>query len=716
MYYSDAFFFFFFSCFNADITFSRCFLLDIACSTFLGLLSVIASLDNYMMIICMLLFLTLLPEVSALPEQDFPDITFKVFNDFVKDNFSSKVTLSTVLLVLFSLTDNPELLSLHAKQQNPTGKGENAVRVSAWMKALVRALIERLGEKSDTLLKKTESHTGDQKIVAIGDKLDHFSKLLDLYPYDDEGNFQGKLKPTSHDEFKPVLLICPNSPFCMTKSCKRRSLMQHSSSRDKPTVTLIKGNEIHEKAYVLTGICTSCKTLYWADRERTSDDNNIVSRVYLNSARYLKIGHNTWVDRVFSAAVLNGMYSFHASAAAYTEFWNNSYSENSTGKMTRRLIWQAFVQESIRSLGAASELDLVLPDGLPIDDVTKSAFEILGDNGYIWAAHTHECSECTQPYKGVADSLLTGEDPAALVGEDENRPVPSLVGEGADLAAADASQARSNAQQQNQAALDVDIDENAAPVKMIVMDGIVMGPTHCAYDNCTSELANARGGAFCHFHDLQHGAKCRVRGCTSTKKSGTQACSEHQGEWKKHSHSRSKQSLAGVKRMLQRPAENMPWQPSTERPVQPHDQPTSEPQLKHYFSPSRFYCVETITAPCGVVIAWTKFDKAESPTNILNWLETIFPTEESRPDYICIDKACLVLRTAIANGSWERIWKKTTRFIVDSYHYINHCTTDYICRKWCNPAPLNSSAPNLVISAVDKNGQPYLKRAFNTQV
>ena len=80
----------------------------------------------------------------------------------------------------------------------------------------------------------------------------------------------------------------------------------------------------------------------------------------------------------------------------------------------------------------------------------------------------------------------------------------------------------------------MNIDEDVAPVKMIVMDGIVMGPTHCAYDNCTSELANARGGAFCRFHDHQHGAKCRVRDCTSTKKSGTQACSEHQGEWKKH--------------------------------------------------------------------------------------------------------------------------------------------------------------------------------------
>jgi len=152
----------------------------------------------------------------------------------------------------------------------------------------------------------------------------------------------------------------------------------------------------------------------------------------------------------------------------------------------------------------------------------------------------------------------------------------------------------------------------------------------------------------------------------------------------------------------------------------PHDAP-SEPEarqegfVKNYFTPGRFYCVETICAPCGVVIAWAKFDKAESPTNILNFLANVYPNEPSRPDYICIDKACQVLRTAIANGSWETTWKNTSRFIVDAYHYQNHRTEDYLCRKWCNPAPLNGSAPNLVVVAEDSDGQPYYKRAFNTQ-
>jgi len=168
--------------------------------------------------------------------------------------------------------------------------------------------------------------------------------------------------------------------------------------------------------------------------------------------------------------------------------------------------------------------------------------------------------------------------------------------------------------------------------------------------------------------------------------------------------------------MLQRPKEINPWQPGLHRTFQAHDgDNVVEIQRKNYFGPGQFYCVETICAPCGVVIAWTKFDKSESPTNILNFLNQVYPTEESRPNYICIDKACQVLRTAIANKSWE-VWEKTTRFIVDAFHYINHRKSDYLCRKWCNPGPLNGSAPNLIQIAQDKQGHDYLQRAFNTQV
>jgi hypothetical protein len=86
-----------------------------------------------------------------------------------------------------------------------------------------------------------------------------------------------------------------------------------------------------------------------------------------------------------------------------------------------------------------------------------------------------------------------------------------------------------------------------------------------------------------------------------------------------------------------------------------------------------------------------------------------------RPDYICIDKNCKVLCTVIVNGSWN-VWKEPSQFIVDSYHYINHHTNDYLCHKWCNPVPLNGSVSNLVAVEHDVNGNAHYKCAFNTQV
>ena len=54
-----------------------------------------------------------------------------------------------------------------------------------------------------------------------------------------------------------------------------------------------------------------------------------------------------------------------------------------------------------------------------------------------------------------------------------------------------------------------EVTENEpAIVKMVVMNGIVMGPQHCAFGNCTADLANTRGGVFCSIHEIEYGAKC----------------------------------------------------------------------------------------------------------------------------------------------------------------------------------------------------------------
>ncbi|KAF8996452.1 hypothetical protein BDQ17DRAFT_1392046 [Cyathus striatus] len=243
---------------------------------------------------------------------------------------------------------------------------------------------------------------------------------------------------------------------------------------------------------------------------------------------------------------------------------------------------------------------------------------------------------------------------------------------------------------------------------MVVVDGIVMGPAHCAIENCTQDLVNARQGVFCAMHEVLHKNLCRVNGCNKNL---------HQQKWQSHLTRFGRQSLLGVQRILRRTQEErLPWLPQINRQVQAHDIMSSreEKKKKDYFSPSRFYCVETICAPCGVVLAWAKFDKSESVDQIFEFLEKVFPTEDVRPSYVCIDKACVLLKSAATNGKWME-WRHTTQFVVDSYHYINHRVTDYICHKWCNPAPLNGSAPNLVVVEHDVNGVPHYKHAFNTQ-
>ena len=168
------------------------------------------------------------------------------------------------------------------------------------------------------------------------------------------------------------------------------------------------------------------------------------------------------------------MYSFHASASAFINFWNNSFHSGHVQKISQQQVWQAFVQESICSIAATSNINVELQDGLAIDDVTKEAFSLLDENGIIYAANQHACKECTQPYKHTADALP--EAGPEIVTSNQNS--------------------------------DYNMDIDQVFFKMVVVDGIVFGPQNCAYENCTSDLANYCGGSFCALHENQWGTRC----------------------------------------------------------------------------------------------------------------------------------------------------------------------------------------------------------------
>jgi hypothetical protein len=121
------------------------------------------------------LLVGLLPVVSAAPNDDpFSGITFKAFSEFVEQHFSSRISLTTVLVVLFTMTNNSDLLNLHARQQHPL-PDERLQIISGWLKALARVLDGKLGQDTDRLFQTTDNLSNldnDQKNSAIATKLD----------------------------------------------------------------------------------------------------------------------------------------------------------------------------------------------------------------------------------------------------------------------------------------------------------------------------------------------------------------------------------------------------------------------------------------------------------------------------------------------------------------------------------------------------------------
>jgi len=139
---------------------------------------------------------------AAATESPFPDISFNVFNSFVQSTFSSKFSLSTVLVLLFSITENTDLLNLHACQQNPQFSYENKRESSPWMNSLARAIQRQITErKLKTLFKKKElpeNLIGEESKEAMSAKLNSFANLLGLNPFGSNGKLIQKLAPISN--------------------------------------------------------------------------------------------------------------------------------------------------------------------------------------------------------------------------------------------------------------------------------------------------------------------------------------------------------------------------------------------------------------------------------------------------------------------------------------------------------------------------------------
>ena len=94
------------------------------------------------MMLLLSFLLGLLPCAAAAPLEDpFPDIRFIDFAKVVKLTFGENITLATVLMLLFSITSNTDILNLHGQQK---AVDSNNQVVTSWMAAFVRAIKDKL--------------------------------------------------------------------------------------------------------------------------------------------------------------------------------------------------------------------------------------------------------------------------------------------------------------------------------------------------------------------------------------------------------------------------------------------------------------------------------------------------------------------------------------------------------------------------------------------
>ena len=229
--------------------------------------SLLLLLSQIPLIIYLLVFISALPMTIAVSsERPFPDISFKDFNKFVNSNFSAQVSLSTVLLVLFAITENSDLLNLHARQKNPQCIGELKQSSSGWIRALARGIINRLEEKTNDLFIESEhlENSRNDLITPLTIKLDKLIDVLKLNPFSKSGKLKKRLQPISHQEITAIHFICPQSMECEDINCDPRALHQATRDRDVPKVTLIKDNKNYKNVAVLSGKCPKCETLYLA--------------------------------------------------------------------------------------------------------------------------------------------------------------------------------------------------------------------------------------------------------------------------------------------------------------------------------------------------------------------------------------------------------------------------------------------------------------------
>ncbi|KAH6911604.1 hypothetical protein BKA70DRAFT_1423335 [Coprinopsis sp. MPI-PUGE-AT-0042] len=171
----------------------------------------------------------------------YPDIPFSTFSTFILSTFDPKISLASVMIILSSVLENPELLNLHFRCILPLVGQEQSS--TAWMDHFASWLAKRFLPKTPLLPRRSET--------TLSTSLVNLAKLLHLNPYDKYDLLVNECKPIDLSSVEPSLAIVSKSYECQNQHCRRYSLFPHMKKEEIAQVTLIKGARLYSHAFVI---------------------------------------------------------------------------------------------------------------------------------------------------------------------------------------------------------------------------------------------------------------------------------------------------------------------------------------------------------------------------------------------------------------------------------------------------------------------------------
>ncbi|GAA5923839.1 uncharacterized protein JCM15063_003783 [Sporobolomyces koalae] len=567
----------------------------------------------------------------------------------------------------------------------------------------------------------------------------------------------------------PAPLLILSTPHTLCYQCGSAITL-----RTKPNgpVWLVTPAEPARPVLVATHVCSnsSCRARHAPDHVEITHENRTVW-IWENNAKYSKVGERVWVTRDFSKHFAALLLQQSVSPGGYASVWNSlhasgkgdadqedregmdseeedfdeiaatSSSETATFKLSSAHVWRSFV--TLSSTQHATErrsrlLTIPRPSSETLVRFVNRNLLSPRPNVHVLEPH-HDCTICTKPR-----SSRWRAGPATS--EERKHGVRWAGSSLADLRAGN---------------LRDDSTAMEGNVSFAVCDGISIGHLLCAYPGCANPPIKAtRKARFCKSHVRLH-KRCGIFQCgrpiaiSTVGSSTTEACCDpsHQSAW--YAFVKKRESIVSRGWIRQRTLPRTPGGSniafdgpldSEKRHETGPKTPAIQDQILHSWALRRSSKLQLLVAACGTPLAWTTFAEGESPRSVLQFLSSAHEqfnrdpaiSSATFPSYIAYDRACDVLRQAAepptaspsSQDPFETPRKhrrrqdptqslpsflKTSRLVVTGFHQQCHSTSDAVCQSFCNSAPLDGSAPDLVIPYVSKGSHlRVFERAFNT--